>query len=166
MKKYLYFFIVAIFATMSVALTACGSDDEPEDGTANNSTIVVNGKSYKVFPSSDLWGMSGWRESSKGGNLYLQLEDENNTMFEFWYNSNTMPGNGDDFSKMGLTMSYDRIGQDDYQYISGTAKISDTSGSGKDRYITINFDNLTMSDGNQTFTFKGNVKLRFVDFAL
>ena len=115
MKKYLYFFFVAIFATMSVALTACGSDDEPEDGTANNSTIVVNGKSYKVFPSSDLWGMSGWRESTKGGNFYIQLEDENNTIFEFWYNSNTMPGNGDDFSKMGLTMSYDQIGQDDFQ---------------------------------------------------
>lgn len=167
MKKYFYFFFVAILATISVALTACGDDnDDPEGGSNNNSTIIVNGKSYKVFPSNDLWGMSGWRESEKGGNLYIQLEDDNDTLFEFWYDSDTMPGKGDDFSKMGLTMSYNQIGQDDYRYIGGTAKITDVNGSGKDRYITINFDNLTMSDGGQSFTFKGGIKIRFIDYSL
>lgn len=50
MKKYLYFFFVAILGTMSVALTACGNDnDEPDGGSNNTSTIIVNGKSYKGY---------------------------------------------------------------------------------------------------------------------
>lgn len=167
MKKYLYFLLMAMFATMSVALTACGDDDdEPDGGSKGDSTLIVNGKSYKVFPSSDLWGISGWSESEQGGNFYVQLEDDNDTLFEFWYDSAKMPANGDDFSKMSLKMSYDQIGYPDYQYVSGTAKITNVSGNGKDRYVTINFDNLKMSDGSQSFTFKGSVKMRFVDYSL
>jgi len=37
MKKYLYLFFVALFATMSVTLTSCGDDDEDE---ANDNPLV------------------------------------------------------------------------------------------------------------------------------
>lgn len=39
MKKYFYLFVVALFATMSLALTSC-SDDDDEPNDPNNENIV------------------------------------------------------------------------------------------------------------------------------
>ena len=48
MKKYLYFLFVALFATMSFALTSCGDDDEPNDPTTGNgnSALTIDGTKY------------------------------------------------------------------------------------------------------------------------
>ena len=160
--------MVALFATMSFALTSCGDgDDDEQDGFGgiSLSTIIVNGKPYKAFPSADFWGMNGWSPSSKAGNFYIQLVDDDSTIFSFWYNSTKMPSKGDDFSKMSLEMSYNQIiGTADYKYISGSAKITEDTGSGSDRYITIDFDDLTMSNGQQTYTFKGKLKMNFENY--
>ena len=45
MKKYLYFLFVALFATMSFALTSCG-DDEPNDPTTGKMELTIDGKKY------------------------------------------------------------------------------------------------------------------------
>ena len=45
MKKYLYLFFVALFATMSFSLTSCGDDDdEPNNGGETASALTINGK--------------------------------------------------------------------------------------------------------------------------
>lgn len=54
MKKYLYLFFVALFATMSVALTSCGDDDdEPSAGGKYSCNLTVNGSK---FPSKTIAG--------------------------------------------------------------------------------------------------------------
>ncbi|MCM1222106.1 MAG: hypothetical protein NC548_47315 [Lachnospiraceae bacterium] len=48
MKKYLQFLFVALFATVSFALTSCGDDnDEPDNGNGKSS-FTVNGQAYKI----------------------------------------------------------------------------------------------------------------------
>lgn len=47
MKKYFYFLFVALFATMSFALTSCGDDDdEPNDPTTGKMELTIDGKKY------------------------------------------------------------------------------------------------------------------------
>lgn len=54
MKKYLYLLFVALFATMSVALTSCGDDDdEPSAGGKYSCNLTVNGSK---FPSKTIAG--------------------------------------------------------------------------------------------------------------
>ena len=48
MKKYLYLFFVALFATMSFSLTSCGDDDEPNGGDTTNSVLTINGVKYEL----------------------------------------------------------------------------------------------------------------------
>lgn len=47
MKKYLYLLFVALFATMSFALTSCGDDDdEPNDPTTGKMELTIDGQKY------------------------------------------------------------------------------------------------------------------------
>lgn len=47
MKKYLYLLFVALFATMSFALTSCGDDDdEPNDPTTCKMELTIDGQKY------------------------------------------------------------------------------------------------------------------------
>lgn len=61
MKKYLYLFFVALFATMSVALTSCSDDDGPSEGGKYSCNITVNGSK---FPSKtiagEIWNHNGF----------------------------------------------------------------------------------------------------------
>ena len=53
MKKYLYLFFVALFATMSFSLTSCGEDDdEPNGGNDSKSSFTINGT---AFGTNDDW---------------------------------------------------------------------------------------------------------------
>lgn len=52
MKKYFYLFFVALFATMSFALTSCSDDDdEPNDLTTGKMELTIDGKKH-VFTHS------------------------------------------------------------------------------------------------------------------
>lgn len=60
MKKYLYFLFVALFATMSFALTSCGDDDDEPNDPTTGSGLTINGVKYKTNPIMD-WDGS-WDE--------------------------------------------------------------------------------------------------------
>lgn len=62
MRKYLYLLFVAMFATMSVALTSCGDDDdEPSAGGKYTCNLTVDGTK---FPSKtiagEVWNHNGF----------------------------------------------------------------------------------------------------------
>ena len=62
MKKCLYLFFVALFATMSFALTSCGDDDdEPSAGGEYSCNLTINGSK---FPSKkiagEIWNHNGF----------------------------------------------------------------------------------------------------------
>lgn len=49
MKKYLHLLIVALFATLTFALTSCGDDDEPETPEAGGKlAFTINGEKYST----------------------------------------------------------------------------------------------------------------------
>ena len=55
MKKYFYLFFVALFATMSFALTSCSDDDdEPNDPNNDTATFTYNGEKLYVRDSGTL----------------------------------------------------------------------------------------------------------------
>lgn len=161
MNKYLYLLLVTLLTSVSFALVSCGDDDEP---TFSNGTIEINGVSYKLTSTSDLLSISGWHGTNKSGNLYLQTVDENDTFYEFWYESNTEPVVGDDFATMSLKMSFDEISNPKYKYVSGSAIITNSTTEDEDKYIVIKFDKLNMSDGSDSFVFNGSAKLKFVRY--
>lgn len=85
MKKYLYLFFVALFATMSVALTSCGDDDdEPSAGGKYSCNLTVNGSK---FPSKtiagEIWSHNGfdaitvWVNDATNENGYVIFEVTN-----------------------------------------------------------------------------------------
>lgn len=85
MKKYLYLFFVALFATMSVALTSCGDDDdEPSAGGKYYCNLTVNGSK---FPSKtiagEIWNHNGfdaitvWVNDATNENGYVIFEVTN-----------------------------------------------------------------------------------------
>ncbi len=85
MKKYLYLLFVALFATMSVALTSCGDDDdEPSAGGKYSCNLTVNGSK---FPSKtiagEIWNHNGfdaitvWVNDATNENGYVIFEVTN-----------------------------------------------------------------------------------------
>lgn len=85
MERYFKLFIVALFATMSFALTGCGDDDDepndpndpndPNNGDNTSSEIAfnLNGKDY--YWVGDLWDMgSYYNPSSSWGSLSVTNE--------------------------------------------------------------------------------------------
>lgn len=63
MKKYLYLMIVALFATMSVALTSCSSDDDEPKGT--DGTIVGTWR-VDTMKMGDMWQVDYVRFKENG----------------------------------------------------------------------------------------------------
>ena len=149
MKKYLYFLFVALFATMSFALTSCGDDeDEPNDPTTGKMELSIDGKKY-VFNhpmaninddqyfcmvSNDdcelLFSIYGWDEVSKG----TALTDEN---FALTWSTNR--------AIIGMPTS------------SSSAKVT----SKDSKNITISFNNAKFEDmmGIESFTVNGTITL-------
>lgn len=62
MKKYLYLLFVAMFATISVALTSCGDDDnEPSAGGKYACNLTVNGiKLPSKTIAGEIWSHNGF----------------------------------------------------------------------------------------------------------
>lgn len=85
MKKHLYLFFVALFATMSVSLTSCGDDDdEPSAGGKYSCDLTINGSK---FPSKtiagEIWNHNGfdaitvWVNDATNENGYVIFEVTN-----------------------------------------------------------------------------------------
>lgn len=62
MKKYFYFLFVALFATMSFALTSCGDDDdEPTVVGKYSCNLTVNGTKFPASTiSGEIWNHNGF----------------------------------------------------------------------------------------------------------
>lgn len=65
MKKYLYFLLVALFATMSFALTSCGDDDDEPTGS-EKIEIIGTWKSTTVL-DEDGWTQTDYVQFKDGG---------------------------------------------------------------------------------------------------
>lgn len=162
MTRYFKLLMVALFATMSFALTGCGDDDDEPDVPTTGSGLTINGVKYKANPIMD-WDGS-WAE---GTFTVSVLDKENNAcgyMFEFTPSGATVK-EGDDFAKMNLSMTVMDVSDAsmstlDYKSGSVVAK-----SFGKNT-MTVEFSNLrmegeTIMGGTASYTFNGTATVNF-----
>ncbi|MCM1220719.1 MAG: hypothetical protein NC301_02855 [Bacteroides sp.] len=164
MKKYLHLLFVALFATMSFALTSCGDDDdddEPNDPTTN-STLTINGVKYKANP------IMSWDGSWDEGTFTVSVLDKDNNAcgytFDFTPSGATVK-EGDNFANMSLTMTVMDVSDasmSTLNYVEGSV-IAKSFGKNT---MTVEFKNLKMSGsiimgGTASYTFNGTATVDF-----
>lgn len=148
MKKYLYFLFVAIFATMSFALTSCGDDDEPNDPSTGKMELTIDGKKY-VFTHT---------MANVNGDVYscLVYNDDNELNFSIYGWDEIVKGSSLTDEIFSLTWDADEaiIGMPTSQTsVKVTAKDS--------KNVTISFNNAKFEDmmGTSSFTVNGTITL-------
>ncbi len=149
MKKYLYLFFVALFATMSLTLTSCGDDDdEPNDPTTGKMELTIDGKKH-VFTNT---------MSNVSGNEYscLVYNNDNQLNFSIYGWNDVEKGTALTDENFTLTWSTDNaiIGMP----TSNTA-VKVTAKDSKN--VTISFNNAKFEDmrGYESFTVDGAITL-------
>lgn len=154
MRKFLYQFMVALFAVFSLTLSACGGDDDGTSETGGES-ININGVSYARSEFITMEGHLGYF-------CVTVIETVGSTddvlYYEFNYDDTVAPTVGYDFSTKSLTLTpLDGKGnvRYPYEYVSGTAKV--TSVDVTNGLIAIDFDNLTMTYKEDTYIFDGTI---------
>ena len=161
MKKYLYQFVVALMAISSFTLVACSDDDDDPTNNNGRNSIEINGVSYNLSAFSF---MGDWNETLRKGDFTVAVDNESNGVinvdyYTFSYHNATCPQVGDDFAEMEEEDGSIIDLEDSFKYVSGKAVITNTNPSESE--ITVNFDNLTMSNGSSSYTFKGTATLMF-----
>ncbi|MCM1220919.1 MAG: hypothetical protein NC548_41180 [Lachnospiraceae bacterium] len=174
-KKYLYLLFVAIFATMSVALTSCGDDDEDEPNLdSGNSALTINGKTYYVHetggatPSLRNYTLSNLNTAQVDLELYGST-DESELYPRCHVNIETealatplskgvklrLTDNNSTYAEMTVGfMDIDRY----TEYKSGSVSIEAASTSS----VTLKFDNVKFADDdNQTLTINGTIVCKY-----
>ena len=158
MKKYLKLLFVALFATMTIAFTACGDDDEP-DGGSNNKGVVgeltIDGTKTSFYyiqgdtePGIHEYDYAAllWRKD--GENLSIQIYED---IFKF--------SKGEDLSDRVTIFP---------TFVKGLFSIGNILESGSitltdmdSKYITLTFDNAVVKDYRyiETLSIDGTIKL-------
>lgn len=164
MKKYLSLLFVALFATMSFALTSCGDDNDEPDGGNDKASLTINGQGYKEHSSTGANSTVTDYGTSLGISIKAELYPANSDETEIFPRANiSLEANSVAISK-GTTFSLndgyvemvtDVMEGDKYDEIkSGKVTVSDVKGS----TVTLNFDNLKLADDdNKTVTINGTL---------
>lgn len=162
MKKYLYLLFVALFATMSFALTSCGDDnDEPQDPTTGNG-LTINGVNYKANP------VMSWDGSWEDGTFTVSVLDNDNNAcgytFDFTPSEATVK-EGDNFATMNLTMTVMDVSDASMSTLDYKSGSVEAKSFGKNT-MTVEFSNLkmegeTIMGGNASYTFNGKATVNF-----
>ncbi len=164
MKKYLTLLFVALFATLSFALTSCGDDNDEPDGGSSKASLTINGQGYKEHSTTEATSTLTDYGTILGikidAELYPAKSDETN----FYPRAHiSLEAKSETLSK-GMTLTLndgyvemitDVMEGDKYDEIkSGKITVSEVKGS----TITLNFDNLKIADDdNKTVTINGSL---------
>ena len=168
--------MVAFITTLSFSLTSCGDDDDDEP-SASGQQIEINGVKYNLSSyfqmygfwtdMAELYGDEYKSESFVSLPIFVDIGNAIDNYFFMW-KSVKEPQVGDDLTKktdFTLTPYLDdtSVKEVDYNYSSGSAKIVSTNKSKNEseQEITIQFVNLKMVHGGNSFTFNGTVTLPF-----
>ncbi len=164
----------ALLAVFSLAFVSCGDDDDDKP-SVEFEQIEINGTKYNVLATVGAWTdlVSIYGEDMLRGLYGNDYLDQNEATFSFGvtngdtylfsWTSPYEPKRGDILSNMkNFVMEPDITGQKKnikYSYNSGSAKIIEANVAKEE--MTIQFDNLKMVNGNNSFTFKGKVTFGF-----
>lgn len=159
MKKYLYLFFVALFATMSFSLTSCGDyEDEPNGGNDSKSSFTINGT---AFGTNDDWAWVQNIEAQDVATFQAQLSTSKG---EYPWVEMTIDTKAIKNSSKGqsLTITNAKV---KYFTAQTSATIFDEEEGGSilvqditSSAITLKFNNYKLSDGSNILTLNGTLK--------
>lgn len=164
MKKYLSLLFVALFATMSFALTSCGDDNDEPDGGNSKASLTINGQGYKEHSTTGANSTVTDYGTSLGISIKAELYPANSDETEFFPRVNiSLEANSVALAK-GTTLTLndgyvemvtDVMEGDKYDEIkSGKVTVSEVNGA----TVTLNFDNLKLADDDsKTVTINGSL---------
>lgn len=164
MKKYLSLLFVALFATISFALTSCGDDNDEPDGGDSKASLTINGQGYKEHSSTGANSTVTDYGTSLGISIKAELYPANSDETEIFPRANiSLEANSVAITK-GATLSLndgyvemvtDVMEGDKYDELkSGKVTVSEVKGT----TVTLNFENLKLADDdNKTVTINGTL---------
>ena len=164
MKKYLSLLFVALFATMSFALTSCGDDNDEPDGGSSKATLPINGQGYKEHSTTGANSTITDYGTRLGIKIDAELYPVESDETDFFPRAHiSLEANSDTLNKgmiLTLTNGYieivkDVMEGDKYDEIkSGKITVRDIKGS----RVTLNFDTLKLADNDgKTVTINGSL---------
>ncbi len=168
MKKYLSLLFVALFATMSFALTSCGDDNDEPDGGDSKASLTINGQGYKEHPTTGANSTVTDYGTSLGISIKTELYPAKSDETDFYPRAHiSLEAESATLSK-GMTLTLndgyiemitDVMEGDRYDEIkSGKVTVTEISGS----TVTLNFDNLKVADDDdKTITINGSLKFNY-----
>lgn len=148
MKKYFYFLFVALFATMSFALTSCGDDDEPNDTTTGKMELTIDDKKYAFTNAIP----------NVNGSEYTCLVYNNDNQLNFSIYSWNEVENGTALTDENFTLTW----SGDNAIIGMPTSNTSVKVTAKDsKNITISFNSAKFEDmmGYESFTVNGTITL-------
>lgn len=168
MKKYLHLLLVALFATMSFALTSCGDDDDEPDGGNGSASLTINGQGYKEHATTGATSTITDYGTRLGIKIEAELYPAKSDETDFYPRAHiSLEAESATLSK-GMTLTLydgyvemitDVMEGDRYDEIkSGKVTVTEISGS----TVTLNFDNLKIADDDdKTITINGSLKFNY-----
>lgn len=168
MKKYLSLLFVALFATMTFALTSCGDDNDEPDGGNGKASLTINGQGYKEHSTTGANSTVTDYGTSLGIKIESELYTANSEETDFFPRAHiSLEANSVALAK-GTTLTLndgyvemiEGAGTDGmygtvYDEIkSGKVTVSEVKGE----TVTLNFENLKLADDdNKTVTINGTL---------
>ena len=169
MKKIYSTIMVLAMMVAALGFTACGGgdDDDNKSFKQDYDVLQINGVDYACYGYRCIVTyQSTWDLSKHSGDIrlpcgYLSDAQKGEYDYEFMYliylkgNQDLTVGSKlEDFSPIFENLS----DWSELKYTSGSATILDKQ---NDKYITVNFDSFTFSNGSKSYTLNGRVQLDF-----
>lgn len=168
MKKYLSLLFVALFATMSFALTSCGDEDDEPNGVNGSASLTINGQGYKEHATTGATSTITDYGTRLGIKIEAELYPAKLDETDFYPRAHiSLEAESATLSK-GMTLTLndgyiemitDVMEGDRYDEIkSGKVTVTEIAGS----TVTLNFDNLKIADDDdKTTTINGSLKFNY-----
>lgn len=168
MKKYLHLLLVALFATMSFALSSCGDDDDEPNGCNGSASLTINGQGYKEHATTGATSTITDYGTRLGIKIQAELYPAKSDETDFYPRANISLEAESATLYKGMTLTLndgyiemitDVMEGDRYDEIkSGKVTVTEIAGS----TVTLNFDNLKVADDdNKTITINGSLKFNY-----
>lgn len=159
---------MALFATVSFALTSCGDEDDEPNGGNGSASLTINGQGYKEHATTGATSTITDYGTRLGIKIEAELYPAKSDETDFYPRAHiSLEAESATLSK-GMTLTLndgyiemitDVLEGDRYDEIkSGKVTITEISGS----TVTLNFDNLKIADDDdKTITINGSLKFNF-----
>lgn len=173
MKKYLYLFFVALFATLTIGLTSCGDDDD-EPSAGGKSTFTVNGENYSIHSIGGATPTFTTNANQGVSQIDLELYPANSDESDLYPRCHVnvevaAPANLSKGEKLSIKdnnstyaeMVVEFMSVQRYtNYISGNISIESASADA----VTLKFDNVKFEDDNNAIlTLNGTITCEYTE---